>query len=138
MPCRAMPCMPVHMVLIHLSSAQIVNAIALMALSLNADFSHSQKQPKRNQFKLIKFPTVVQRAINYITHSVTRLFSPLGKTKIEEFGAFCRNIHARQYSSMSLKVVAAIFMICRKIRKGRSSSGIQMEEQQKKIDQRTF
>lgn len=60
----------VHMVLlllllIHLSSVQIVNAIALMALSLNADFSHSQKQPKRNQFKLIKFPTVVQRAINY-------------------------------------------------------------------------
>lgn len=71
----ARPCMFVHMVLIHLSSVQIVNAIALMALSLNADFSHSQKQPKRNQFKLIKFPTVVQRAINYITHSVASLFS---------------------------------------------------------------
>lgn len=125
----ARPCMFVHMVLIHLSSVQIVNAIALMALSLNADFSHSQKQPKRNQFKLIKFPTVVQRAINYITHSVASLFSLCLQNENRRILCFlCRNKRAQHCSSMSLKVVAAVFMNCRKIPKS-----IQMEQQQKKL-----
>lgn len=102
----------VHMVLIHLSSVQIVNAIALMALSLNADFSHSQKQPKQNQFKLIKFPTVVLRAINYITFCC--FFFSLARFCNEEFCCFLLiNTIRNCLKQLSLKVVDAIFMIYR-------------------------